>query len=276
MGGVIILGAVALAFGAAFALGGKRNRRGAALAVRPAPQQPPQAPLPTAPAPEPAPEPVPPAVAQVVTAAQEGTATIEQLEQAGKLAGDAGAKSTAEYLHDQAETLRALDQHAAARAAAPVKSPIEGVSDAAWGTFVAWGRQAKPSTITANYNLGAYLTNMRTLVDQGLAKNERQVDYNGRKVWQADWVPPHTLERFLADAELQYQVFRRQMVAHAKHILKTHRDQLGKTIEGKTATLSGLLGASKQAGLGGLAKWLANDNRKSATTEAYLATTGLF
>ena len=59
---------------------------------------------------------------------------------------------------------------------------------------------------------------------------------------------------------------------------KRHRDAIGKEIEGKPATLSGLMAVSQHAGPA-LASWLANEadrRRFKQTTAAYGRTTGVF
>jgi hypothetical protein len=82
----------------------------------------------------------------------------------------------------------------------------------------------------------------------------------------------------LADPLIQYRIFVASMRRYRSQVLAEHRSAIGTEIEGKPATLSGLLAVAHHAGPA-LASWLtsAEDRRRFAkTTAAYGRTTGVF
>lgn len=166
-----------------------------------------------------------------------------------------------------------------------VVSPIDGISSAKWLQYERTQRSAGLNTISPNYNLGLYLMNMRTLADLGLADNPHKDNYNGKQVWKADWRKPYTLEGFLSNAKLQMDTFAKLARLHAKTIQSRFQDWLGIPLndqgsewEKAPVTLSGLMAVAKQAGLGGLEKWLSStpDKRFASTSEAYRKANGVF
>lgn len=171
-----------------------------------------------------------------------------------------------------------------------LKSPLNEVTDAAWNKFIAWCRQGALATITPGYNLGYYLINPRQLADFGYMRNVRKVKWQGKDVYNGEWVPPNTEAKFLSDAALQYEVLQKILLNHAKAIGARYKQALnttiasaagdtGKPYEKLPITLSGLLGIAKSAGLGGLDKWLASpeDRKKFAqTTQAFVESNGIF
>ena len=97
--------------------------------------------------------------------------------------------------------------------------------------------------------------------------------------WTATFRPPLTLARLLSDPLLQYRIFVASMRRYRSEILAEHRDAIGTEIEGKPATLSGLLAVAHHAGPG--ARVLAGERGRTAgasrkTTAAYGRTTGVF
>lgn len=149
------------------------------------------------------------------------------------------------------------------------------ISNEAWRKYVKASITGKTGTISKGYNLGLFLMNMRTLEDFGYTKNvKKQSD----GTWRGDWIAPYSLERFLKEPKLQYEAFLKMTSNHMSAIDGRHKSSINSEIEGKKVSLSGLLGVAKQAGLGGLAKWLTEDSsvRKSNTTKMYLRTNGIF
>lgn len=162
-----------------------------------------------------------------------------------------------------------------------LKTPkfLEGLlDDSLWTKYVKSVISAGQMTISPNYNLGMFLINMRTLQDYNYAKNVVKQDYKGKKVWKGDFTGPYSLDKFLSDANLQYDVFVKMTRDHYKSIMDKYGESVKsgtKDIDGVPATLSGLLAVAKFAGLGGLAKWYAGD-RKKATTDAFLKSNDIF
>ncbi len=96
--------------------------------------------------------------------------------------------------------------------------------------------------------------------------------------WTATFRQPLSLGRLLADPLLQYRIFVASMRRYRGEILAEHRNVIGTPLEGKPATLSGLLAVAHHAGPA-LPSWLASpDDRKrfAKTTAAYGRTTGVF
>lgn len=196
-----------------------------------------------------------------------------------------------------------------------MSSPNGLISDSMWTKYVRSVTSAAQKTISSSYNLGMFLIGMRVLQDFGYAKNVVKKDYKGKQVFMGDWVPPATLELFLSDAMLQYEVLLKLTNSHYKTIkaryprflevvpgfdftqktpAKLILDKDGEVVSrvppeaGKEipvdrkvpgidadVTLSGLLAVAKIAGLGGLDKWLSGD-RKQATTNAFNKSNGIF
>jgi hypothetical protein len=129
-------------------------------------------------------------------------------------------------------------------ARASVSSPIDGVDDRGWVAFVSAMKTGKPQTITPSYALGMFGFGARRLADYGLMDNPRQTEYHGNTVWSGEWAEPWDLETFLSDAGAQYVLFENDLAAKAQYILETEAEGkqiIGKLIEGRPATLSGLL-----------------------------------
>ena len=171
--------------------------------------------------------------------------------------------------------------------AAMLPSPIGGVTDGQWSEFVRRSKVGRIDTISSSYGLGYFLMDMRQLQELGYVKNVTQVDYAGKKVWNGDWIEPYSLEMYLSNAKLQYEVFVRVMLGYMQAIKSKYAKYLHAQVEGQHKTdagvisysekisMSGLMGAAHRAGLAGLGKWLEGD-RKPSTTEAFLRFNGLF
>jgi hypothetical protein len=187
------------------------------------------------------------------------------------------------------------------------------ISDSMWTKYVRSVTYSAQKSISASYNLGMFLIGMRVLQDFGYAKNVKKQNYKGKQVFMGDWVPPASLDLFLSDATLQYEVLLKLTLAHYKAIkaryprflqtapgidfnvapAETNVDASGQVVSrtqpttttipidrkvpgiDADVTLSGLLAVAKIAGLGGLDKWLAGD-RKQATTNAFNKSNGIF
>lgn len=152
------------------------------------------------------------------------------------------------------------------------------VMDEYWTLYVKSVQTGGQTTITPTYNLGLFGLGMRILEDFGYAKNVKKVNYNGKLVWKGDFAGPYSLESFLADANLQYEVFLKMTANHFNYISKKHKgimyfNQI--LVNGKQITYSGLLAVAKFAGLSGMDKWITGD-RKEATTKAFEKSNAIF
>lgn len=148
-----------------------------------------------------------------------------------------------------------------------------------WTRYVQSVKTGGLSTITPNFNLGVFGLNMRTLEDFGYARNVKKVNVAGRQVWKGDFVGvADSLEKFLADGTVQYEVFLKMSNRHYNYIKKKYEAILyddTKALEGAAPTYSGLMAVAKFAGLSGMDKWITGD-RKAATTAAYKKSNNIF
>ncbi len=214
----------------------------------------------------------PPSAKLLDTVKNLDTASSADLDAAAIEADKAGMPEAAQALAEKAAIVQEIEREELANT---FTSPFPGVTGAAWSKFVRYFKQGNADTVTAGYSLGYFLMGMRALQDEGVVKNTYKGDYNGREVWLGDWAGAYSLEYWKANPALQYDTFVKHM-KRARNAIKTrHSAFIGKTVEGKTVTLSGLMGVSKQAGLAGLAAWL-DGNRVAKTTEVFHKTNGIF
>lgn len=187
-----------------------------------------------------------------------------------------GYERTAGHLRGQAARLRA----GRVRRAAPInlRSPLPEASDDQWARFVRLMQVGDVAAVTPTGQVGVFQTRLKRLEDLGLARDVRRASRDGSPRWSATFKPPLTLARLLADPLLQYRIFVVSMKRYRDEVLARHRDAIGKEIEGKPATLSGLMAVSQHAGPA-LGSWIANEadrRRFQQTTAAYNRTTGVF
>jgi hypothetical protein len=206
------------------------------------------------------------------------TADPSKLDEHAAEAERAGYPQTAAAIRARALRIRDAEPSLVSTPGArDLKSPVPEASAAAWTRFVELmaGNNAS-NTVSPNGELGLFQFSIRRLADLGYVTNPRK-DASGK--WIAEWVPPLSRDGFLSDLKLQYKAFVKATVADRAAILARHRDAIGRTLASKTATLSGLLGAARQAGLRGLAAWLASNADRTKfprTTAAYLRSNGLY
>lgn len=152
---------------------------------------------------------------------------------------------------------------------------LKKVSPRAWEEFVARMEVAPRNKISARYKLGAFQMDARRLADVGVMESARKVSYGPEMgVWMGKWTPPLSQEKFLGSMPLQYAAFVRSVRAAAPKVSSL----VGKIVDGKPATLSGLLGVEHVAGAG-VGSWVANPAERSrfkATTEMFHRTNGIF
>lgn len=186
-----------------------------------------------------------------------------------------GYEKTAEHLRAQADLLRAGRRN---DRRAPYKSPIPEASDEQWARFVRLMQTGDVAAVTPTGQVGLFQTRLKRLEDLGLAREVRRVAIDGGARWTATFRAPLSLQRLLGDPLLQYRVFAASMRRYRGDILGHHREVLGRELEGKRATLSGLLAVAHHAGPA-LVSWLANEadrKRFARTTSAYHVTTEVF
>ena len=188
-----------------------------------------------------------------------------------------GYERTAGHLRARAAQVRAGTPR---RSAPPVfRSPIQEASDEQWARFVRLMQVGDVAAVTPTGQVGIFQTRLKRLEDLGLVRDVRRLQHAGAAPsWTATFRPPLTLARLLSDPLLQYRIFVVSMKRYRDEVLARHRDVIGKEIEGKPATLSGLMAVSQHAGPA-LGSWIASEadrKRFKQTTAAYDRTTGVF
>ncbi len=161
--------------------------------------------------------------------------------------------------------------------AAKVREP-QSVFNLKWTKFL-YSVVRDVSDVT-NGHVGYFFFSWTRLVALKLATNLRKEDIQGRKVWKADIVPPPTLDEFLASSKLQYEAFVKSILDYLPQLMAPRFAVfIGKDLEGKRITLSGLLAVAHAAGIDGLKSWLANPNDRTKypnTTAAFTKSTEIF
>ena len=188
-----------------------------------------------------------------------------------------GYERTADHLRTHAARLRTNARRHHGR---PLfRSPIPEASDEQWMLFVRLMQVGDVAAVTPTGQVGVFQTRLKRLEDLGLVRDVRRVQgAGGAPSWTATFRPPLTLVRLLSDPLLQYRIFVVSMKRYRNEVLAHHRNAFGTQIEGKPATLSGLMAVSQHAGPA-LGSWLASEadrQRFKQTTAAYGRTTGVF
>lgn len=205
----------------------------------------------------------------------ESTNDPEPLKEAAQQARAEGKEAQAQALE------KAYDGKRVESGTVTFVSPIANVKPEFWTRFVNCVKGSNPRLITPGFALGLFGFGARRLVDLGAMKNPRQGTYKGKTVWTGDWVPPLDINKFLADSALQYKLFFASMRDYATRIRDTAaiRGLIGKTIDGKVITLSGILGVAHRAGWSGMVKWFSTPSDRTkftATTKAFNDCNGIF
>lgn len=164
-----------------------------------------------------------------------------------------------------------------ARAAATAgRSPISGIDIAGWEELVAKMAVADKRHVGKKGKLGAFQMDARRLADVGAMtkawKGQRGTEQGA---WVGQWRQGLTEAAFLGSMPLQYAVFVRSMRAAAPKVSPL----VGIAVDGKVATLSGLLGVSHVAGERGVEGFVRDPvvrTRFPSTAEVFSRTNGIF
>ena len=131
-----------------------------------------------------------------------------------------------------------------------LRSPLPGVSNAAWVRFAAALEVQAPHLVSASGGYGSYDLRPRRLVDLGYARAPRRVRTKaGRMIYVCEFVEPWTQERFLADLLAQHQALALSMRLY-------HQDlTAGKLQRPQGLSLAGALAILHVGGPGALRGW---------------------
>lgn len=156
------------------------------------------------------------------------------------------------------------------------QGPISGVPLVAWRRFVTVMAVAPRGYESPRGRTGMFGMDARRLRDVGFMESARKATVGGEAgVWVGEWRAPVTREKFLASAPLQYEAFRRSATRMAPKV----SGLVGKIVDGRKCSLSGLLGVGHLAGEEGVRSWVEDPavrRRFSATTKNFARTNGIF
>lgn len=155
-------------------------------------------------------------------------------------------------------------------------SPLPGVPRLAWEKFVAVMVVAPKRTRSARGRLGYFGLDARRLADLELVRNPRKTRMGAEDgVWTGEWVAPLTEDGFLGSAEAQLEAFARS----CRRLAAKAAPHVGKVVDGRKATLSGLLAAGHLAGEEGLGSFVSDPavrKRFGATSDNFVRANGIF
>lgn len=161
-------------------------------------------------------------------------------------------------------------------AASATRSPIAGVDAAGWEDFVSRMAVADKGHVGRKGKLGAFQMDARRLADVGaMTKAWKGTRGMEQGVWTGEWKQGLTEAAFLGNLPVQYAVFVRSMRAAAPKVSPL----VGIAVDGKVATLSGLLGVSHVAGERGVEGFMRDPavrTRFPSTAEVFSRTNGIF
>lgn len=158
----------------------------------------------------------------------------------------------------------------------PRTNPFVGVPTASWGRFVTIMAVAPRGHVTPRRRLGMFGLDARRLADVGFMTSPRKVSVGSEiGVWSGEWVAPLTEAKFLSSTPAQYEAFGRSM----RLLVPRAAPHVGEVVDGRRATLSGLLAAGHLAGTAGLDGWATDPavrQRFGATTKNFDRANGIF
>jgi hypothetical protein len=130
-------------------------------------------------------------------------------------------------------------------------------------------------SITGHY--GVFHFSATRLRDLGIMTDVHKASSEGGKsIWVGTFIPPMTTEIFVNTMDIQLKALERSMFLY---LAKVPKGVIGREIEGRKATLSGLLAVAHRAGGKGLLSWLSDPKDRTRypnTSKAYAAANGIF
>ena len=155
-------------------------------------------------------------------------------------------------------------------------SPLPGVPLCRWERFVAVMVSAPKRTLTPRGRWGMFGMDARRLADVGFMSEPKKTVLGAEQgVWTGRWRPPLDQQKFLESAGAQDEAFARSM----RGLVPAVAGHVGAVVDGKRATLSGLLAAGHVAGEVGVQGWVADPavrQKFRATTANFERANGIF
>jgi hypothetical protein len=156
------------------------------------------------------------------------------------------------------------------------QGPIKGIVLVRWTRFVRAMARHPRSFDGPRGRMGAFGMDARRLADVGLCEAPKKTIVGGEVgVWTATWKKPLSKENYLKSLPVQYAGFKRSIQLMTPRV----SGFVGKVVDGKSCTLSGLLGVGHLAGQSGVESWVKDASvRKKfkSTTETFNLTNGIF
>lgn len=232
-----------------------------------------------APAATPAPRHLPPEVAEALTLLEGGKASEAVVRRAADLADVAGHVALSDELEERADTLRLISDLAGPDDNDQHTSPIHEATDEQWTALVDALATGTPGEVNPDGTLGRWCIGYRQLRDLGLVEETKMRDPYISLTWR--WkldetgrsVPFEEAQAaFLADEGAQYMALAQVLAHHYQALIGDEHKLLGREVDGRALSLSGLLGLARKAGLSGLHKWIASpaDRAKFSRTTAFV------
>ena len=186
-----------------------------------------------------------------------------------------GMKLTAEALRARARDL-STGANTAGEVATPPGSPLPGISADAWRRFVQALKGTSLGARSVSGRLGLFSIHLRRLAELGYVQ---AVHRTPAGMLAAEWVEPLTEAAFLSNLRLQYGAFVESVSGLAEEIARRYTSAVGRLVDGRPASLSGLLAVAHRLGIGGLEAWLASESeraRQRIATTAFERANGIF
>jgi hypothetical protein len=218
------------------------------------------------------------------------------MRRAADLADVAGHVALSDALVDRADTLRlisdlagpdsdgAVDVDGMAAEHLTHTSPIHEATDEQWTALVDALAVGLPGEVNEDGTLGRWGIGYRQLRDLGLVEETELREPYVAWRWKLDeagrTVPfLEAQAAFLADEGAQYMALAQVLAHHYQALISDEDKLLGREVDGRALSLSGLLGLARKAGLSGLRKWIASPSDRakfSRTTEFVDRCNGIF
>jgi hypothetical protein len=144
-----------------------------------------------------------------------------------------------------------------AQPAKVLPSPIDGISNEDWTSFVLAMRTASLGAVSASNSLGMFEMRPRRLADIGLIDANTLTGTraaSGRLVWVGEWVKPLSQRVFLETPALQYKAFAASIVKYIDGLRDGEIQQPAEGVD-DDMSLSGALAILHRCGPNGLVSW---------------------
>jgi hypothetical protein len=152
----------------------------------------------------------------------------------------------------------------------------EEVAPGAWRRFVRVLKAGSLGARSPSGRLGLFSIHLHRLAELGYVRRVRRT---AAGTLEAEWLEPLTEAAFLSNPRLQYQALTESMAGLTEEIARRYPSAVGRLVDGRPASLSGLLAVAHRLGLSGLARWLGSSGeraRQRIASAAFERANGIF